>query len=367
MPILTRKLSLIALFAVFFTSALNAANGKRLLAYYEFSDQYNTPPYTAANIPYQQLTHVIHSNIAPGAKADGSLWIPEGFLEPALLTNAHAAGVKVLICISGDPQLFVKIVANASARATFAANLQKFVQTLGYDGVDFDWEVPSDKVQAENFVLLLQQLRALLPAPKYQLSAAVSSTPFSWGVYDFPGMTPVLDFYNVMTYDFHGPWTDHSGHNSPLFLSPADPGQEGSVKDSIDSFLTKFKVPAAKLNLGTAFYGYAFNVPNLWDSCNCAGDTASLTFAQIQPLLAGHVWTRNFDSLSQAPYLLRDGSQPAFITYDDEASTGRKTNYVVNTRGLGGMFMWELSQDYNGISQPLMTAMFKGFSHPSGQ
>src|ERR1700735_5418063 len=125
MPILTRKLSLIALFAVFFTSALNAANGKRLLAYYEFSDQYNTPPYTAANIPYQQLTHVIHSNIAPGAKADGSVWIPEGFLEPALLTNAHAAGVKVLICISGDPQLFVKIVANASARATFAANLQK--------------------------------------------------------------------------------------------------------------------------------------------------------------------------------------------------------------------------------------------------
>ncbi len=360
-----RKVFFMAILATMLAPSLHAAD-KRLLAYYEFSDQWNTPPYTAANIPFNELTHIIHSNIAPGAKADGSLWIPDGFLEPALLKNAHAAGVKVLVCVSGDPQLFVAIVGDSTARATFAANLQKFVQTVGYDGVDFDWEVPNNKAQAENFVLLLQQLRTLLPSPKYQISAAVSSTPFSWGVYDFPGMTPVLDFYNVMTYDFHGPWTNHSGHNSPLYLSPEDPGQEGSVKSSIDDFLTEFKVPAEKLNLGTAFYGYIFNVANLWDFCVCTGDATSVTFAQVQPLVNNGAWTRNFDALAQAPYLVHD-SRAAFITYDDEASTARKTTYVIKDRDLGGIFMWELSQDYNGTSQNLMTAMYKAFARASGQ
>jgi hypothetical protein len=39
---------------------------------------------------------------------------------------------------------------------------------------------------------------------------------------------------------------------------------------------------------------------------------------------------------------------PGFITHDNAASTNRKTRYILKQRGFGGVFMWELSADYDG-------------------
>jgi GH18 family chitinase len=36
--------------------------------------------------------------------------------------------------------------------------------------------------------------------------------------------------------------------------------------------------------------------------------------------------------------------------------------YALSTKQLGGVFMWELSQDYNGQNQPLMDAMYGAFA-----
>ena len=355
------------IFALTFTPTLNAA-GPRLLAYYEFSDRYNIPPYNASTIPYQQLTHIVHSNIAPSARGDGSLFIPNGFLEPQLIARAHAAGVKVELCISGAAGLFVKIDADAGVRATFAQNIASFAIAHDYDGVDFDYEVPYDMAQATDFTSLIQDVRDLMPAGRYIISAAVSSAPNgSWGVYDFRGMTPLLDFYNVMTYDFHGAWTNHSGHNSPLYLSPLDPGQDGSLDTSATRYVSGFAVPAEKINLGTAFYGYAFDEYALWAFCEddnlCgAAGAPSLTYAQIERLLKTGAWMENFDDLASAPYLLDPSSKKyGFITYDNAASTGAKVSYALSQKHLGGVFMWELSQDYNGQTQPLLDAMYSAF------
>ena len=49
---------------------------------------------------------------------------------------------------------------------------------------------------------------------------------------------------------------------------------------------------------------------------------------------------------------------PGFLTYDDPESTARKTRYVLKKRGFGGVFMWELSADYDGHSQDLLNAMY---------
>jgi chitinase len=369
---LTRKTPFAAFLVILFLSSSLHAATPRLLAYYGFYDQWNNPPYTAANIPYSQLTHIVHSNIAPASKADGSLWIPSGFLDPELISDAHAAGVKVEVCVSGNPHLFVAIDANPQARSNFAQNLANFAIANGYDGVDFDYEVPNDNQQASQFTMLIQDLRNLLPAGQYLISAAVSSSPGSYGIYDFSGMTPLVDFYNVMTYDFHGAWTNHSGHNSPLYLSPLDPGQEGSLDTSTEEFLTQFGVPAEQINLGTAFYGYAFNVFNLWDFClddQLCGNwyTPSLNYAQIEQLIAGGAWAENFDEIAQAPYLLdASGKTFGFITYDDPSSTYNKVIYALNQRHLGGVFMWELSEDYNGQTQPLLTAMHEGMVKSGG-
>jgi chitinase len=171
-----------------------------------------------------------------------------------------------------------------------------------------------------------------------------------------------------MTYDFHGAWTNHAGHNSPLYLSPLDPGQEGSLDTSATNYLNEFHVPAEQINLGTAFYGYTFDVYGLWNFCTddalCgAAGAPSVTYAQVEQLLATGQWTENFDDMAAAPYLTDAGSKKyGFITYDNPASTAAKVTYALSTKQLGGVFMWELSQDYDGQNQPLMDAMYGAFA-----
>jgi chitinase len=363
----TPKIFLTVLLALLVLGSTLHAQNKRLLAYYEFSDKFNTPPYNAETIPYHQLTHIVHSNIGPANKADGSLAIPNGFLEPALISRAHAAGVKVELCVSGPAYVFVVINANPTARANFAQNIANFAIANGYDGIDFDYEVPYSQLQADNFTLLIAAVRDLMPKGQYLISAAVSSTPGGYGVYDFPGMTPLLDFYNVMTYDYHGAWTNHSGHNSPLYLSPLDPGQEGSLDTTTNEYLTTYAVPAEQINLGTAFYGYAFDVSNLWTFCQgqqlCGNAGApTVIYSQAEQLIKSGAWSQNYDDLADAPYLLdATGQTFGFITYDNPESTSKKVSYALSQRHLGGVFMWELSQDYNGATQPLMNAMYSAF------
>jgi chitinase len=360
---LTLKTALAALLLALISAPSLHAASPRLLAYYGYYDRWNVPTYDASKIPYRQLTHIVHSNIGPAWPGDGTLAIPPGFLEPELISRAHAAGVKVEICISGNPVLFVAIDADPQLRSTFAQNIASFAIANGYDGVDFDYEVPNNNLQAGQFTLLIHDLRNLMPAGQYLISAAVSSSPGSYGIYDFAGMTPLLDFYNVMTYDFHGAWTNHAGHNSPLYLSPLDPGQEGSLDTSAENFLTLFNVPAEQINLGTAFYGYAFDVYGLWTFCanhqDCGNQGApTVTYMQAEQLIAAGTWSENFDDLAQAPYLLDAADEPfGFITYDNPKSTSAKVAYALSQRHLGGVFMWELSQDYNGHNQPLLNAM----------
>ena len=170
-----------------------------------------------------------------------------------------------------------------------------------------------------------------------------------------------------MTYDYHGAWTNHSGHNSPLYLSPLDPGQEGSLDSTTDAYLSLYGVPAAQINLGTAFYGYAFDVNNLWTFCQgqqlCGNAGApTVTYSQAEQLIKSGAWSENYDDLADAPYLLdATGQTFGFITYDNPSSTSRKVSYALSQRHLGGVFMWEISQDYNGTTQPLLNAMHSAF------
>ncbi|MGC2259749.1 MAG: hypothetical protein WA594_15680, partial [Candidatus Sulfotelmatobacter sp.] len=73
---------------------------KRLVGDYGYWTRTQVPPYSAAQIPYHKLTHINHSGVS--FNADGSLTVPTGFLEPKLISMAHASGVKVLLLIGGD-------------------------------------------------------------------------------------------------------------------------------------------------------------------------------------------------------------------------------------------------------------------------
>ncbi len=348
------------------------AQNKRLLAYYSSHSRKGGFTYNASNIPYDELTHIDHAFLDLDPKLDGSLYVRPGLLEPDLISRAHAAGVKVMISVGGDAARFAAVSANANTREAFAKNLHDFVVANGYDGVDIDWEYPDGLQQRSDCTLMMLAIRKELPAPQYLLSMATAGNPTrpGQGSYDFEALSQILDFINVMTYDFHGPWTNHAGHNSALFQSPKDPGtNDGSLATSIDVYLNYFHVPPEKLNIGSGFYGYEFTIANgLWQPCDkCETTTFSRGYgAYIKPRINAMGWKRKFDSAAQAPYLIPSAAgHPGFITYDDAESTTRKVNYVLGKRNLGGFFIWAIGgpgySDYDGHTEDLLTAMSKAF------
>jgi chitinase len=340
----------------------NAVGHKRLIAYYLYQDQRRVPAYTPKQIPFKKLTHIIHVALVVGPAGDGAIEISPHAIEGMLISKAHAAGVRVLVCVQGPASGFSKVAATPEARSHFVQNVKEFILKYSYDGVDMDWEVPEGQADVANDVLLMQALRDALPSPRYLISMATPAEPGRWGVYDFAHLTPLVDFYNVMTYDFHGPWTNHAGHNSPLFSNGSDPGHDGSIDDSMNLYLNKLGVPPEKINLGTAFYGYEFPVGQLHGPCNCDKTTASRDYGTyIKPRIGKDGWVQSVDPIAMAPYLVHGNAALGFITYDDADSTARKVVYALDVRDLGGVFMWELSEDYDGKKQDLLDSMYKTF------
>ncbi len=333
---------------------------KRVIGDYGYWSRTQTPPYSSAQIPFHKLTHINHAGVS--FNADGSLTVPDGFLEPELLTNAHAAGVKVMLLLGGD---FPGLEVSPSVQATLLNNLETFIVANGYDGLDIDWEYPASTADTNAFINLMTGLRATFPSPRYILSADV---PPWGGAYGYANVQPVIDYFNIMMYDCAGPWTDDGQLNSAIFPDPANPEPYecepgGSVQEAATIFLTQLQIPAAQLNMGTPFYGYFYrNVSTLFGLCKpCDGFTVLSenygTF--IKPLVNQRGWTTYYDQAAKVPYMLRTDGSPGYITYDDAFSTYYRITYSLWQRQLGGAFLWSLDADYDGHSQDLLDAMYQ--------
>ena len=351
------------------------ACGKILLAYY-YND--GTNPYNASKIPYNQLTHIAHSFIVPNA--DGSLNIPANFIEPALISKAHAAGVKVVISTGGGGTYaqYSAMADNAAARGVFEDNMVNFIKSNGYDGIDIDYEGPENGVDTANYTLLMGELRAKFNAAQpagqnWLITAAVGGSNYSGQWIDYASILPYVDYFNLMNYEMGGSWNDHMSHNAPLYAG-TDPYPDLNCAAAVDYIVTTRGVPASKVIFGTPFYGYEYtNIENLYDSCPGSCGAANVIYLDYKVIAAtyqtaGSGWTYHWDAGSLVPYLTKD-SGAGIITFDDPASIADKVNYALAVRNLAGVMMWDLNADYiPWQGQPLMDSMFNAFTQacPSG-
>ena len=342
---------------------------KRMIADYTSDSKFNDPPYvySAKQIPYEKLTHIIHAGVP--FDANGNLQVPGQFVEPELIPRAHAVGTKVVLLIGGDVP---GLEANPGNIPALLKNLKAFVKENDYDGLDLDWEYPSSDADTAFLLTLMTALRSAFPTPRYTLS--IDAAPWNADAYDAKHLKKVIDWFNVMTYDCAGPWTAHAQLNSPIFWDDKNPAPEecepgGSDQQSAKIFLAD--VPASQINQGTPFYGYEYtNVNQLFGLCPNAAttddgacDDAVLTVnygKNIKQLINKKGWVSHRDPAALVPYLLKKDGSLGFITYDDALSTYTRVLYSDWVQGLGGTFVWSLDADYDGHSQDLLDAMYRG-------
>jgi chitinase len=336
---------------------------KRIVGDYIYSTKFQTPPYSAEQIPFQKLTHINHAGLS--FNADGSLNIPQGFLEPKLIELAHANGVKVLLLIGGD----FTGVESSGTLVTLVNQLTGFAAKYGYEGFDMDWEYPETAGDREFFIELMTALREA--NSNYVLS--IDAAPWAGYGYDLVQLQQWTDYFNIMMYDCAGPWTDDGQLNAPIFWDLSDPQPwecqpGGSDQQSAAIFLGE--VPAQQLNMGTPFYGYFYlNISALFGVCpnslknnngQCNRAVQTRNYAPfMQDRVNKHGWHTLYDPTALVPYMLRDDGEEGFITYDDPVSTYLRVSYCDWNLGLGGTFMWSLDGDYDGQGQDLLDAMYQ--------
>jgi chitinase len=344
----------------------------RVTGYYPGYRQSYLPP---SGIDFSVVTHVIHFSVMPNA--DGTLNTGANGLTAAystsLVTAAHAAGRKALVCVGGaGSQAGFQGATTATNLSAFVGKLTNFVATYHYDGVDLDWE-PLDVADSNPFTNLVNMLRGALDVlvPRPLLTVATAAQP-GW----FATLQGRFDQINLMTYDLAGPWPGWvTWFNSPIYNGGYRFPSTGNLVPSADGTVNDFVgagVEAAKIGVGIAFYGV------IW-----AGGTGTSTGGAALPRQS---WTTaptttaiayfdlmstyyqsnlyNWDSGAQAAYLSLNSAGSAsdkFISYDDEHTCQAKVSYARN-RGLGGVMIWELGQGYrasqpSGQRDPLLRAI----------
>jgi chitinase len=240
---------------------------------------------------------------------------------------------------------FVKSCIDMFIKGKFAPGIE---QPGIFDGIDIDWEYPASAEDMENLTGLLEEFRSQMDEVRPGLPLSIASSAGSWA-YQYIDLEKVqhsLTFFDLMTYDFDGPWNNTTGLVAPLFQAAGDPSTTNNAASAVSAYLAAGVAPE-KIVFGVPFYGYEWTaVPDvdhgLFQPGTPVGEGSG--YSSIVPLESTFVHYR--DPMTQAPWLY-DGTN--FWTYDDPQSLAYKMLYVRKEK-LGGVMAWSLSGDMpNGI------------------
>lgn len=273
--------------------------------------------------------------------------------------------LKAILAIGGwneGSEKYSKMVSSPAERAKFTNSVVDFLLKYNFDGLDFDWEYPSNRggipADKENFIYMIEELKAAFSPHGLLLTAAVSAGKTTIDTaYDVPAMSRILDHIHIMAYDFHGAWEDFTGHNSPLYSSPEiDYGEFITFNQdyAVNYWLDKGADPS-KLVLGMGLYGRGFILSNpanngFYASANQPISAGPYTrepgiwgYNEICEKFAAEpgTWTVVVDPFYMSPYTYK-GNQ--WMGYDDQDSLKTKAQYAAS-KGLGGAMVWSVETD----------------------
>lgn len=360
--------------------ALQAAEPYKIVGYYPNWAMYRDTPFYPKDIDAKLLTHINYAFVKIDTQGNFILFDPwadvehrtdwnqekpywGNFLQLKELKekNPH---LKTLVSVGGwtlsDP--FSEMAENPKARENFIRQAIAFTEKYGFDGIDIDWEYPgfaehSGRPQdKENFNQLLMELHQAAKAhePPLLVTIAAPAGPSHYKNMDVATIHQFLDWINLMTYDFYGPWgggdADLTNHHSGLYAS-GQGNTEFNADVAVNYYLSQ-GVPSHKIVFGMPFYGRSYaNVSDgedgLFKTYSGAGsgttnEAGMRFFYDIKQNLLS-TYTRYWDDKAKVPYLYNPQTRE-YITYDDEESLAIKGQYIKD-RHLGGAMVWELGLD----------------------
>ena len=286
------------------------------------------PSYRATSVVrYDKLTDIVFAFINPNTNgtlnqtsSGGAEYAFDMTKFTVIRDQAAANNVKLWIALGGadsgnDRAARLKSVcSNTTYRANLVSDLVNFAITHGCEGIDIDWEFPTDAAARAGHLALIQDLRTAINSssnPNLKISVAVGGeykgtiNHINYLDAGLVSNASLVDKWNIMAYDF--PVSYGVSHSS---LSDAE--------QCMDTWNSSKGIPYSKMLLGVPFYGkHQSSRADL--AYNAMGGGAT-----------------NYNSDSYNGYY-----------YNGKGTLEAKMDLVSN-KGAKGILIWDLGQDLTG-------------------
>lgn len=242
---------------------------------------------------------------------------------------------------------FATLSASLESRSKFVSEVLTLIRNNSLSGIDVDFEFPSAG-DSDNFVFLLQDLRNAIDQFNYILSVAVA--PDKWRAqtfYQIERISQIVDFLNLMTYDFHGAWDKTVGHHAQMYPHFRDSGymKEVNCAASVTYWLAK-KADPRKLILGIPTYGNMFTLldPKLHTIASDVNSSVATRshmgydeYCRMKPT----GWKQQYDVNFRVYYATRGTS---WFGFDSKRQIIEKVRFA-KSLNLGGIMFWSVDTD----------------------